>query len=227
LVKQVFIFLILLFSLSSCFSPSHSEGVVIDQNTSLPIDSAQITFLELYTVYTDTQGQYEIFGNWGLLTDLEILVERKGYKTKYINISESNYDLSKKVTIKLQAFSKEYKPMLAQNKLRFINTLIKIVFSLINAVTLIFILFQSKISRKFLWITGIMLINPAFRLLNVDYTLLNFEILNGPFYLFNYYNFPYSLIIAIPAISIVFWILFLVRRNWILEKNQFPELIKE
>lgn len=186
MVKQVFIFLILLFSLSACFSPSHSEGVVIDQNTSLPIDSAQITVQELFTVYTDTQGQYEIFGNWGLLTDLEILVERKGYETKYINISESNYDLSKKVTIKLQATSKEYKSLLAQNKLRFINTLIKILFSLFNAVTLIFILFQSKISRKFLWITGIMLINPVFRLLNVDCTLLNFEILNGPFYLFNY-----------------------------------------
>ena len=227
MVKQVFIFLILLFSLSSCFSPSHSEGVIIDLNTSLPIDSAQITVQELYTVYTDTQGQYEIFGNWGLLTDLELLIEKKGYKTTYFNVSESTYDLNNNVIIKLQPTTKEYKPVLAQNKLRFINTLIKIVFSLFNAATLIFILFQSKIRRKFLWITGIILINPAFRFLQFDYSLLDYEILNGPFYLFNYWNYPYSLIIAVPAISMVFWIIYRMKRKWILEKSQPIEMIQE
>jgi hypothetical protein len=111
--------------------------------------------------------------------------------------------------------------------LRFLNTLIKIIFSLFNAFTLIFILFKSKIRLKFLWVSGIILINPAFRFLHSDFSLLDYEILNGPFYLFNYWNYPYSLIIAIPAISIVFWIIYLMKKEWIQGKSQPNELIQE
>lgn len=207
--------MILLFSLSSCFSPGHSEGIIIDQNTLLPIYNAQITVEESYTVYTDNQGHYEIFGTWGLFSDLELLVEKKGYEPKYINVSASNYDFRKNITIKLLASDTVYKPSLPRNQLRFVNSLIKIIFSLLNILTLIFIVISSEIRKMYIWITGILFINLIFNLLYLDYNLISYEIIHAPFFLTGYWNNPYSLKIAFPVVSIAFWILYLTKSRLI------------
>jgi len=137
------------------------------------------------------------------------------------------FRLKKNAIIKLQSNSKGYNSKPAQNELRFINTLIKIVFSLFNLFTVVFILVKKDLHLQFLWVAGIMILNPAFRLLYFDYSLIKYEIVNGPFYLFSYWNYPYSLIIVIPLISTVFWMLYRIKREWISKNIKTEELVKE
>lgn len=199
----------------------HLQGVIVDKSTVKPIDSAKISVSESTFLFTDSVGGFNFVQN---TSGFEMFIEKKGYKPKYINFSNERFDRDK-VIIKLQPSITEYKSCLTEEGLRFTNTLIKLIFSVFNAVTLIFILMKSKIRLKFLWILGIMLINPALRLLLADFSLLKFEIVNGPFYLFGYWNQPYSILIVIPLISMAFWVLYLLRRDWIQMKNQISERI--
>ena len=82
MLQRILGLVLLSFIFSSCLSPSHYEGVVIDQNTLSPIDSAQITLEESNTVFSDSLGNFEIFGSFW--TDFEMLVEKKGYQPKFI-----------------------------------------------------------------------------------------------------------------------------------------------
>jgi len=203
------------FILSSCLSPSHIEGVVIDQNTSSPIDSAQITLEESNTVFSDSLGRFELYGSFW--TKFKILVEKKGFQPKYINSADENSNFNKTKVIKLQQTNKVNKPSLSKNQLRFINSLIKITFSILNIFTLIFILINSEIRWQYIWITGILFINLIFNLLYMDFNLISFEIIHAPFFLAGYWNNPYSLNIAVPIISVAFWILYFSKRNLIKE----------
>ena len=198
----------------------HLQGVIVDKSTAKPIDSAKISVRESTFLFTDSVGGFNFVQNTG---GFEMLIEKKGYKPRFIILQNDKFDQDN-VTIKLQPTYTEYRSGMSTASLRFINTLLKIAFSLFNAFTLIFIFFQSGISRRFLWIAGIIIINPVFRLLYLDFSLLNFEIVNGPLYLFNYWNNPYSLLIAIPLISMVFWVLYLLRRDWI--KNKKSEMVQ-
>ncbi len=218
MLKRKLIFVILSFTLCSYDPPFiHLKGVIVDHNTSNQISKARISLSENVVLYTDSSGNFKL-DRVGSLDSQEMLVEKNGYQPKFIDFSKEKYDMGNAV-IKLQPTTKAYEPLFSQNALRLINTLIKIVFSLLNVSTLIFILFQSGIRRRLLWIAAIMIINPAFRLFYLDFSLLKFEIVNGPLYLFNYWNNPYSLLIAIPLISMVFWVLYLLRRDWIQNKN--------
>ena len=213
MLKQILGLVILSLILSSCLSPSHLVGVVIDQNTFSPIDSAQITLEESNTVFSDSLGQFEIYGNF--LTKFELLVEKKGYQPKYINFAEGDSNFNKTKVIQLQQTQKVYKPSLSKNQLRFINTLIKTAFSFLNVLTLIFILINSEIRWQYFWIVGILFINLVFNSLYLDYNLISYEIIHAPFFLTGYWNNPYTIKIAVPIISIVFWILYFSKRNLI------------
>ena len=223
MLKRNLILVILSFTLCAYDPPFiHLKGVIVDHNTSNPITKARISLSENVVLYTDSSGNFKL-DRVGSLDSQEMLVEKNGYKPKFIDFSKEKYEMGNAV-IKLQPTTKAYKPRFSQNALRLINTLIKIAFSLFNAFTLLFILFQKRIRRQLLWILGIMIINPAFCLLYFDFSLINFKIINGSFYLFNYWNNPYSLLIAIPLISMVFWILYLIKRDCIHKKNQDSEI---
>jgi len=217
MLKRILGLVILSFILSSYDPPlSHLGGVVIDKNTLVPIDSAQITILESHLLYTDSLGIFEKIRVGGIGSGLEILVEKKGYQSKFINFSDgiNNPD---SVVIKLQTINNFYKPALSRNQLRFVNSLIKIAFSLLNVFTLIFILINAEIRWQYFWITGILFINLIFNLLYTDFNLISYEIIHAPFFLSGYWNNPYSLKIAVPIVSIAFWILYFSRRNLIKE----------
>jgi len=217
MLKRLLGLVILSLILSSYDPPlSHLGGVVIDKNTSVPIDSAQITIMESYLLYTDSTGVFEKIRMRGIGSGLEMLVEKKGYQPKFFNFSEGVYNPDSTI-IKLQPTINVYKPALSQNQLRFINSLIKIVFSLINVITLIFILVKAEIRWRYIWIIGILFINLIFNLLYFDFNLISYEIIHAPFFLEGYWNNPYSLKITVPIISIVFWILYFSRRNLIKE----------
>jgi hypothetical protein len=205
--------LIILSFILCSYDPAHIhlQGVIVDENTSTPIVSAKISVRESTFLFTDSLGGFKIDQ---LGSGFEILIEKNGYKPKYINFSNEKYEMDNAI-IKLQPTNQEYKSSLTEDGLRFINTLIKVIFSLFNAFTIIFILVKSRIKLKFLWIIGIMLINPELRLLEADLSVIHYQILNGPFYFFNYWNYPYTLLIAVPFIAIIFWILYLAKSGLI------------
>lgn len=216
MVKRILGLVILSFILSSYDPPRyHIGGTIVDQTTSIPIDSALLSLRERTWLYSDSLGKFE-FTEMGGGSDFEMLIERKGYEPKYIEFSVKNNDLENTV-IKLQPTNKVYKPALSQNQLRFINTLIKIVFSLLNVFTLIFIFVNDKIRLRYLWISGILFLNLIFNLLYLDYSLLSYEIIHAPFFLTGYWNSPYALKIAVPIVSFAFWILYFSKRNLIKE----------
>lgn len=216
MVKRILGLVILSFILSSYDPPRyHIGGTIVDQITSIPIDSALLSVRESTWLYSDSLGKFE-FAEMGGGSDFELLIERKGYEPKYIEFSVKNNDLENKL-IKLQPTNKVYNPAISQNQLRFINTLIKIAFSLLNVFTLIFILINSEIRWQYIWIIGILFINLIFNLLYLDFNLISYEIVHAPFFLEGYWNNPYSLKIAVPIISIAFWILYFSNRNLIKE----------
>ena len=216
MLKRILGLVILSFILSS-YDPPHYylKGVVVDKTTLKPIDSVLISVREYSTLYTDSLGGF-IIDQMGGGSEFEVLFERKGYEPKFSNFSNRHFD-SDSTTIKLQPTNKVYKPALSRNQLRFINTLIKIVFSLLNVLTLIFIFVNDKIRLRYIWISGILFLNLIFNLLYLDYSLLSYEIIHAPFFLTGYWNNPYSLKIAAPVVSIAFWILYLFKSNLIKE----------
>jgi len=161
MLKRILGLVILSFILSS-YDPPHYylKGVVVDKITLVPIDSALISVREYSTLYTDSLGSF-IIEQMGGGSDFEVLFERKGYEPKFYTFSKRNYD-SDSTIIKLQPTNKIYNPALSQNQLRFINTLIKIVFSLFNILTLIFILISDKIRWRYLWNPGILFLYLQF-----------------------------------------------------------------
>lgn len=216
MLKRILGLVVLSFILSS-YDPPHFyvKGVVIDQLSLVPIDSASVSVREYAVLYTDSLGGF-IIEQMGGGSDFELLVEKKGYEPKYLNFSIGNHN-SDSTTIQLQPTNKVYKPALSRNQLRFINSLVKIVFSLLNVFTLIFIFINSGIRWQYIWISGILFINLVFNLLYLDFNLISYEIIHAPFFLTGYWNNPYSIKIAVPIISIVFWILYFTKRNLIKE----------
>jgi hypothetical protein len=215
MLKQILGLVILSLFLSSCLSPSHYEGVVIDQNTLSPIDSAQITLEESNTVFSDSLGNFEIYGSFW--TEFEMSVEKKGYQPRFINSEKGDFVSTKTKVIPLQKAQKEYNPSLSKNQLRFINSILKIAFSLLNVFTLIFILVNTEIRLRYIWFTAILFLNLIFNFLYLDFSLLNYEVIHAPFFLTGYWNNPYSLKIAVPIVSFIFWILYITKSPLIKE----------
>jgi hypothetical protein len=218
MLKRILGLVTLSFILSS-YDPPHFylKGIVVDEITLVPIDSVLISVREYSSQYTDSLGVFEI-NQMGGGSDFEMLFERRGYEPKYHNFSNDHYD-SDFTTIKLQPTNADYKPPHSRNQLRFVNTLIKIAFSLLNIFTLIFILIKSDIQWRYLWITGILFLNLVFNLLYLDYSLLSYEIIHAPFFLRGYWNNPYSLKVAVPLTSIIFWILYKLKSELITGKE--------
>jgi len=210
MLKRILGLVVLSFIISSYDPPRFClKGVVVDKITSVPIDSALISVGEYFTLFTDSFGGFTI-DQMGGSPDFELLIEKKGYEPEILNFSNRNYN-SDSTLIKLQATNTVYKPAFNRNQLRIANSLIKITFSLLNILTLIFIFINSEIRWKYIWITGILFINLIFNLLYLDFNLTSYEIIHAPFFMTGYWNNPYTLKIAVPIVSIFFWILYLTK----------------
>ena len=129
MIKRILGLVILSFIFLSAYDPPHTHlgGVVIDNKTLIPIDSAQITIMETYLLYTDSAGFFEKIRMGRIGTGLELLVEKTGYQSKFINFSGGIYNPDSAV-IKLQPTYNIYKPALSRNQLRFVNSLINCFF---------------------------------------------------------------------------------------------------
>lgn len=216
MIKRILGLVFLSFLLSSYDPPHiHIQGVVLDKNTLHPIDSALISDGESILLYSDKSGNF-LTDQLGFFSNQKILFQKKGYVPIFIDFSNIIYE-QQKTTIKLQPTTRDVSPQLSQNALRLINTLIKIIFSFLNILTLIILFINDEIRWRYLWITGIIFLNLIFNLFYVDFRLLSYEIIHAPIFLSGYSNSPYSLKVSIPIVSIIFWLLYLLKREFIIE----------
>jgi len=213
--RQTLLLLIIPMLLCSCDYVFHSEGIIMNKETLNPIDSAIIFIKDIDSVYSDSSGRFKIDKIMsGTGTDFEILVEKKGYLPVYLNYSERSD--SNNTLIKMQSTDKEFKPFFPRKLVRFSYYTNMVVWSIFNVFTMIFILSNKNLRKRFLWIIGILIFNLTFYFLFLDGTISKFSIINGPFYLTHYWMHPYSIKVGFPIVSILFWVFYKIK----------PELIK-
>ena len=212
-IKQLFTFVIICVLFISCDTKFSSNGVVIDQNTRQPVVGVKISIKDRDSTYTDNFGKYRIDKFiYGWAGDFEILLEKDGYKTKHVNFNRGKLQ-SANTTIELE--KSEGKSVCAVDR-KYVKTMFyfnKYVLSLLNLLTFLFVAIKKKVDYRFVWIMGILLLNPTFFISFTDLSLVKFNFLNGPVYLTHFHMYPYSLKFIIPLTSILFWIIYLVKRD--------------
>jgi len=212
-INQLFILVVICVLLISCDTKFSSNGVVIDQNTHQPVAGVKISIKDRDSTFTDNFGKYRIDKFiYGWAGDFEILLEKDGYKTKHINFNKGKLQL---VNAIIELEKSEGKPVYAVDR-KYVKTMFyfnKYVLSLLNLLTLLFVAIKKKVNYRFVWIMGILLLNPTFFISFTDLSLVKFHLLNGPVYLTHFYMYPYSLKFVFPVATILFWIIYLVKRD--------------
>ncbi len=208
-------FFVLLFS--SCDTFFHVNGIVVDRETLKPIADAKIQVKGISTFYTDSLGHYKIDRSFlGTAIKVELLVEKSGYIPVYIDCNKKSFHRDQE-TIKMKRAIKPFVPMIPQSAVRVMYWFNLIVVSLFNLMTLVFVLFYRKLINKFYWVVAILLLNLTIHLLYLDGSIVDFNIINGPVYLAHYWTYPYSVKIVLPIASFFFWIMFIYRKDSIIE----------
>ncbi len=90
-VKNFCIFYLLIL-LVSCEGIIHGDGKIISAINQLPIDSVKINWFDKI-VYSDKNGNFsfhEFVGCVPECPDLELVLTKQGYESKYINLSKEN-----------------------------------------------------------------------------------------------------------------------------------------
>ena len=216
--NQLFTLVAICVCFISCDSGISFNGKVVDKNTHQPISGVRISIKDRDTTFTDSIGKHKygkmFYGSFG---DNEILLEKDGYQAKHLNISKQRQqqfnavvELEKSKGTAVYSIDRKYlKAMFYFNKY---------VLSLLNVLTLIFVSLKKKIEYRSVWIIGILLLNLTLFYSFTDFSLVKYHILNGPVYLTHYLVHPYSLKIVIPVATILFWVIYLIKREWIINK---------
>ena len=216
-LNLLFITIIVCVLLSSCDTGVSFNGQVVDKNTHKPIAGVRINVKDRDTTFTDSIGNYKYSRMmYGMFGDIDIMLEKKGYKAKHINLSAGNtpridavIELQKSDATTVNSVDRKYvKTMFYFNKY---------VLSLLNVLTLLFIIIHKKVEYRLVWILGILLFNLTFFFSYTDFSLVKYLLLNGPVYLTHYWVYPYSLKFVIPIATILFWVLYLFKKDWIME----------
>lgn len=190
--------------LSSCHKGYDVKGRVTDRLTGEPIGQAEVFLKTIDTVMTDSSGAFEFdkyLSGGHAFSDVEILIEKEGFKSKYVNISKTRNTGE-------AGFSLDQ----GENRNRFSPVGVKLFYvinlglSLLNLLTIMFILFK-HIRYKFLWIFGIIVINCVFRIIYVDGSV-TFDFFHGPFFLLHYTYYPFTIKMVLPIVTICFWLLY-------------------
>ena len=210
-------FLVIIFIVTfmvSCDTGFHSEGLVINKSTQLPIDSVKIHIKDLDSIYTDSVGKYRIDTMiYGYAGYLEILLVKEGYQTKHVNFKNDRV-IQDNAIIEMEMLNgstQEFSlPKKTISLMYYFNLYI---ISLVNVLTLLFLIFRKGIPWKYFWILGVLLFNLILFISFTDGSVSDFSILNGPVYLTHYWIYPYSVKIVLPLTSIMFWILYLAKHK--------------
>jgi hypothetical protein len=207
--------------LISCDSGLNSSGVVVDKKTRLPIDSVTINVKNLYSVYTDSMGKYKIDTTiYGHVVYLEILLSKQGYKTKHVDfkndkIKKSNAIIEMEI---LEDSTEEFCFDLKQvSQMYYFN---KYFISLINILTLFFLILKKRVKWKLIWILGVFIFNFTIFISFVDCSIMDFKPINGPIFLTHYWHYPFSIKIVFPIASIAFWSAYLINKRLLLKPEE-------
>lgn len=201
--------------LTSCDTGFFSTGQVIDKNTKQPIEAVRIDAKGFDTTFTDSAGKYEIQKFvCGYAGNLELLLEKEGYKSKHISFKsgiEKNpvlIELEKSVDGKAVCVDRVWVKRLFHFNQYF--------FPLLNLLTLIFVAAKRNLRWKFAFIPGILLLNFYIQFSFTDFSFVGINYMIG--LLWPFYH-PYSLSLVVPFATLLFWGLFLFRKNLIFRKE--------
>lgn len=213
------IFIIL--SITSCDSALNSTGVVIDKTTGLPIDSVTVNAKNIYFVHTDSMGKYLIdTAMYGHVVSLEILLSKQGYKTKLVDfkndqISKQNALIEMEV---LESSIEEFCFDLSRvSQMYFFN---KYFISMINVLTLVFLIFNKRVRWRIVWILGVFMFNFTAFISFVDCRILDFNLINWPVILTHYWHYPFSIKVVFPFASVVFWSAYLINKRLLVKPEK-------
>lgn len=211
------LFFLLVF-LTSCDTGWSSKGVVIDKSTGHPIENAKIDVKGLGSTYTNEVGQYKIDTMiHGLAGQLEILVEKEGYRSKHVNFKTDKID-RKNARIEMDKLETATEEFCSNRKWVSRFYYFNLYFlSLLNVLTIVFLIFKKKIKWRALWILGILLFNFTLFLSFTDCSIVGFRIINGPIFLTHFWVYPYSVKIVVPLVTLLFWGIYLPKRNGLLK----------
>jgi hypothetical protein len=222
-LNLLFITAVICVLMSSCDTGVSFNGQVVDKNTHQPIAGVRINVKDRDTTFTDSLGKYTYSRMmYGLFGDTEILLEKEGYKTKHLNLSTGKAQ-RKDAVIELQKSDATTANSIDRKYVKTMFYFNKYFLSLLNVLTLLFIAINKKIKYRVAWIAGILLLNLTFFFSFTDFSLIKYHILNGPIYLTHFKMYPYSLKFVIPIATILFWVLYLVKKEWIMEKIKTAE----
>lgn len=208
-------------TLISCDSGLYSKGVVIDKKTGLPIDSVIINVKNIDTVYTDSKGKYKVDTTiYGHVVDLEILVSKQGYKTKHVNFKKDKIKKNNAI-IEMEILENSTEEscfdLKRVSQMYFFN---KYFISLINILTLLFLIFKKRVKWRIIWILGVFIFNFTIFISFVDCSLMDFKPINGPVFLTHYWHYPFSIKIVFPIASIAFWSAYLINKRLLLKPEE-------
>ena len=208
-MKRLALFIFLSTLLCGCHKNYSVNGVVIDKWTGEPIHNVRVALKRIDTTTTDSLGRFEfkkvLTGGYAF-SDAEILLEKDSYKTRYINVNKA-YKSPSSLNIELERGKNTNSLPREGVKLFYI---FKIIISVINFVTILFILFNN-VQHKVLWISGIIFINCVFDIIYIDGST-DFDFFHGPFSLLHYIYSPFTITVVIPLVTIAFWVLYLKRK---------------
>mgnify|MGYP000843671203 FL=1 len=201
--KQLVYLIALLLLQTSCDRVFTMSGHVIDELGN-PINNAKIVTSEKETLYSDSLGYFmlNLYGPGSYSDKLEVLVTKKGYETKYFDLSQQKdiHDLS----LRMKTSNRELIPSYPKSTVRLFYLINLIITNLFIISTLFFILYK-KIKYKWIWMLLILVANITIQV-NYINGHWNVDIGGLPFYLKHYAYYPFTIKIACPIISIVFWI---------------------
>ena len=205
LFRSSIIFIIIAVTLASCEGELDGHGKIISAQNNALLDSAKINFSG-YSIYSDKKGSFEINVPVGCplgCPELEVIVSKKGYETKYLNLSDSE---NREVTIRLAPTHKN------QYKWKSLQLMEVLYYTSITTVVIAFLSFifiiLSNTRNKTLW--GLLVI---FGTLSFQYNYISekisvsflrpsimpyFDAINPIWYKFN-----------LPVGILVFWVLFI------------------
>lgn len=218
-MKNTFMLLTIAFLLTSCDTKFDSKGLVVDKLTKLPIHNVKINIKELDSTYTDSLGRFVInkFVN-GWAGDFEILLEKEGYKTRHINFETRNIKRDSAV-IELEKLASDSESYCFDKKIiSHIYYFNKYFLSFLNVLTILFLIIK-KIKWKIVWILGILLNNLTIWISYTDCSIIKFHFINGPIYWTHFGMNPYSFKIVIPIITLVFWTIYLIKKNVLIKET--------
>lgn len=216
----LFAFVILLFT--SCDRMFVLSGRVVAENTGKGIPYAGIITSEADSIKTDSLGNYYVnhFGPGSQSDKVELLISKKGYETKYVDLGKGHGFTD--LVHKLKPSTQQFTPKLPSSLVKGFYIYNKYISNIIALFTLLFILIK-RIRYKWLWVLAILFINATLKVNYIDGGL-SLDFFHSPFYIKQHVFYPFTIKIPLLLSMVAFWLTYFLKREWIINKPKTNEL---